>query len=429
MDFVKFSRIVKEREIRDVLWQAEKHDAQVTKNELVERLFQVKESEKVRMIALFQAIMKQNIRQDVHPNACKDLKKRVAKKIKQLPSVMQEMIRQSKPEGLKQKHEKVAEDKKTPFSSYAIPLAECKERAKLLQKKTPLAEKILEEVKATLKKDEEVRKLTRKDAEKKENQKYATSVPPYDFNRTGKGETKVFVSASNVHFDDKRSYILSACPHDKEEAAALFHAAFKKNVTLFVATLESTEAPKSRLNGFWKKKNVESLPRHYGWTLEHKTTSLLMQSKSMPDGKKAPALVETLLDLKDGEGKKKTIRHLHYEFWKDHHPAPDVDLLVKLLDEIDEHQKESATPFQINCHGGIGRTGMLAVAHSVREIIRQELAKGKELDSIEINVPEIIYQFRKKRPRILGRAEQFAQVYELTDLFYQRLKKEKKQVA
>src|SRR5207244_1443289 len=103
---------------------------------------------------------------------------------------------------------------------------------------------------------------------------------------------------------------------------------------------------------------------------------------------------------------KRTLTHLHYNAWRDGHPMPDEKLLHILHDRIQALNPSSKVPIAINCRAGVGRTGTIAVSHHLRQEIERQIAAGKNLDDIRVNIPATVYAFRKQRENVLRRASQ-----------------------
>ena len=252
------------------------------------------------------------------------------------------------------------------------------------------------------------------DARKPENKKIASRYnPPFDYNRTGRN-LKFFINASDVH-TDHQNFILSGLPRTHTEAQNYLEAIIKQGAKVFVS-LHETGENSARCHDFWKDSRTGQFKFSDGSRIVSSKTKVLLQGK--PGVKNISQIVETKLSLSNG----KTITHLHYDGWYDKTPMPDEQIFQALLDRIKELSPNKKVPIAINCKAGVGRTGVTAICYLLRRQIDEQLASGKKLNDIKINIPETLYALRKQRSGLIQSSEQFAQVYSIMDGYYERLK-------
>lgn len=235
----------------------------------------------------------------------------------------------------------------------------------------------------------------------------------FGVNLVGKDRNEEFINANNVQVGKHSQFILAACPKNTTKAAGLFEVAIQKGTRLFVSTLESHEG-KEKCNNFWKNEQLSQMPFRNGLKIVNVGMRVLAEK-----GKAQIIESDLVATFSD---KEVLLKHLHYEGWVDRSALPDEELFQLLLDRIEELQEGVDAPFEINCHGGVGRTGTTAISYYLRKEIDAELASGKSLDEIAFNIPEIHYQFRKQRNGFLGQATQLANVYAVLGEYYERIK-------
>lgn len=252
--------------------------------------------------------------------------------------------------------------------------------------------------------DPEIRNL-KQDEAKKNKVKAGKYHPPFDFNRTGRHIKGLYICASDVHLE-KQKYILAECPKTVELARDYYEAALAEKTKVFVSLHESTEC-RTHCNHFWGKKALKKITLHDGSKIKFLGSKAITHNKKMGLGKTMPQIIETTLHCPHA-GK---FTHLHFNGWCDETSAPSEKLLLCLLDRIEKLSPDPTIPVAINCRGGAGRTGTISVSLFLRRLVDAELAAGKHIDKIKVNIPEIIYQFRKQRKGILGTPGQLAQVY------------------
>lgn len=258
------------------------------------------------------------------------------------------------------------------------------------------------------------------------------SVSSHLFGKYFGGHTKLDVN--DVKMGKNRNYLLSQCPRTAASAGILYTLALRQNISIFVSLLESTEAS-SFCNLFWMPRELAHISSRDGWKIEHLVSKVIGQGAKELAGTRDSQLVETTLlatrNIAFGqEEEARLMTHLHYDAWRDRMAAPNEELLHKLVNRIEELQGEGVkdAPFQVNCRGGIGRTGTLVAIHAVRQKIYEELGKGVSLDTIRINIPGLIYDLRKQRKSLVSGKEQLVQIYQATATFYERLQKEQQAV-
>lgn len=300
------------------------------------------------------------------------------------------------------------------FPKEECALNELESKAKQLKKEYFYkAEVILDKISRRTKKDPEILALKRKTADKfyKIADRYN---PPYDKYRAGRTIEGLYINATEVVIKDQ-AFILASCPKTKAEVRDYFEAAFKEKAAVFVSLLQSFEA-KSYANNFWKNKLLKKIELRSGIKIAQVSSKVIFERKKSRK-KYKPQIIESTLTYDD-----QTCTHLHYEGWKDKTPAPCEKLLGALLDKICELSPDPTVPVSINCRGGVGRTGVLAVSLYLRREIDAELAKGTALEDITVNIPEAIYAFRKIRNSIVSTPAQMTQIYSITANYYESLK-------
>lgn len=117
--------------------------------------------------------------------------------------------------------------------------------------------------------------------------------------------------------------------------------------------------------------------------------------------------------------KRHTATHLHFVNWPDHEEAPDLKALGMLLDR----QTALGGSAVVHCQGGIGRTLGYLQNFAVREKLRAAYKKADDVNSLEINLPELTYALKRQAPRLGGapKGERLAQVFRMAHDFAKTL--------
>lgn len=233
---------------------------------------------------------------------------------------------------------------------------------------------------------------------------------PLDKNYLGK-EVGLFCNASLAKCD-KESLILSALPIRIEDAANYFEAALAHNTKLFVSLHEPEElSPGTRQSEFWKNETLSRVRLRNGVTLQNMGDSTVVAKGTFSKLRPTMLVASSIMDSME-----KTVRHLHCAGWPDGETYPDEELLLKLVKLMKELSPDPKFPIAINCKGGVGRTGTLALLYLVIERIRAQLEQRIPLQEIRINIPELLYALRGERSELVSRPQQLLQVYSVAAL-------------
>ena len=358
----------------------------VSKNELAANLF--KSQQKEKLIPIFLGALQKNVKNEDASKLLKKYKTEYKKFSQSLPPA----IKTKSEEVFTLFEKKVSKGKKgkevhafDKFPNEWCNLADCKKKA------------------------EDKKGITKiQDAIKERSDKTDPAIAQKKYHY-------VFNKASEVVIPNRQTYILAATPRSEKEIGQFYDALLKKNVRVIIAANQVGES--GWCPAYWTNAVLKKVKLSDGWNIENVES----KTKVHASGKEGSKIVERTLHLKKGE-QTKEFAHLHYEKWLDKHASPDVDLLHKLLDVKDGLTPAKDVPFVVHCKAGQGRTGTIAVLDYARREVDAQLASGKKLNDIRLNIPEMIYEMRKQRPKILGRVVQVQQVYTALGKYYEHLK-------
>lgn len=253
----------------------------------------------------------------------------------------------------------------------------------------------------------------------KELKRRSTQDPSHAQLKAHKKEVNSLHHASDVHFDEQDFY-LSKLPLNEACANDYLNQCFARGIRVMVSLHESIEQP-SKCPFFW---NPGRLPfmNFYGTQIKHESSRLFAEGTELNHNEVLPKIIETTFSVFPPGQPPYIMTHLHYDGWVDHHTAPDEKLLSTLLDRMAALCPNPRNPIAINCNAGVGRTGTVAVSYLTRKKIDAARTKKLDLDTFPINIPEIIYQFRKQRHGVGGNSAQLIQEYTMTNNYYEKLK-------
>ncbi len=287
------------------------------------------------------------------------------------------------------------------------------EAARLEKNNFKNAESILRTIKSRVLKDPKIITLKMKSALK--YRKVASRYhAPFDNFRAGRQIKGLYINATEAR-TKRQNFILAECPKTKALARDYFEAALAKKTKVFVSVLQATEA-KNHCNNFWKEKVLKKIPLRDGSKIKYIKSAVLQKQKSSHK-KRVPQIIESTLLSNEHQ-----CTHLHYDGWKDKSAAPCKKLLGLLLDRITELSPDPTVSVGINCRGGVGRTGLVAISLYLRREVDAQLKAGVPLSKITVNIPEAIYSFRKIHKSIISTPAQLAQLYSTLHDYYLKLK-------
>ncbi len=217
------------------------------------------------------------------------------------------------------------------------------------------------------------------------------SVVPFDDVRTLRDVPGFYLCASDIVTEDQ-AYIVTSAPQ-RHTLSDFWKAILETKTTTIVQLVASSES-KSSAPIYYKK----SLFPFYvdDWKIELEDDKILAQSVLKPKQK----IVERLFTARRKDGKKRQIRHLHYENWPDG-GSPDSDLFYKLLEFVDEKQK-SSDPILVHCMAGVGRSGTFVLGHTLRrQVIRNRNKKRP------FNIAKTFLLIRMQREKLISTSNQF----------------------
>ncbi len=224
-----------------------------------------------------------------------------------------------------------------------------------------------------------------------------------------------------------QSFRLGALPKTLEEASSLFQVALGANDHLFVSLHESNEHQRDRISDFWENRTLQRLTIP-GWKVLKTDERVLAQETSGSASQKTVKIVEsTLRAVREDGSETRVLTHLHLDGWPDASPLPSEDLFYTLQSRMAQISPLPQDRILINCIGGVGRTGTTAVARYCRQYIDFHRSQGHSLDSIRLNIPEIIYSMRSsQRHNLVGQASHLPNLYSFVDRYYTELKAQAK---
>lgn len=295
-----------------------------------------------------------------------------------------------------------------------------------------------------------VNQLTKKDAETIFADKTLHG-KPFDQNRLGKvgirkvktsdgqkmchdlcvpGFDSFYVAGSVIEMPLRRYAIMQAplAVHGKKVDTV---RDFWESVVLLCQSpiIVSTHDPEEKLakRGYMERarywaQELFPMPLRDGWKLERcEGEELLVTSRH---DEKIRLVKRSFLATKEGH-----VRHVtqfHYQGWPDHLAAPDHELLEEAHKAVQkEFEVRRLAPHSIvtvHCAAGMGRSPCFAVSDYVRLELQTKIQAGEKLDTIRLNVPAIIYAFKKQRPSMLGGQDHWQSIYYSLRRAYQRYK-------
>lgn len=150
------------------------------------------------------------------------------------------------------------------------------------------------------------------------------------------------------------------------------------------------------------------MPLHGGYTIQY----LDEEQFSRPEALDEQVLIIRRFKVRDSENRDvRVIFQIQHFNWKDHGP-PDRDLFRESQERVDR-LNPGKTPIVCHCSAGCGRTGTWIVADKIWRKIQAQLASGKTLDQIDIDIEAEIIQMRQIRAQMVQSMSQLKAIYEI----------------
>lgn len=212
--------------------------------------------------------------------------------------------------------------------------------------------------------------------------------------------------------------LLSSKPTNLEQLREYFSHILAHDSRLLISLQDISEHNQENTR-FWRQENLQFLPLIDGWAIQHRGSRELIRSTNQNQQQILPAIIESQLIATKENSEPRVLTHFHFTGWIDEQLCPDINLLEQLLNHIDTLYTPRH-PLTINCHAGMGRTGVVATCFLARRTIDQAQLEGIEPARVSINLPKIILELRRTRQLpICGHLSAMRQICQLTTRYFQ----------
>ncbi|NXB91693.1 PTN22 phosphatase, partial [Vidua chalybeata] len=110
----------------------------------------------------------------------------------------------------------------------------------------------------------------------------------------------------------------------------------------------------------------------------------------------------------------RTIYHLHYRNWPDHHVPSSIEPILELVRDIRCYQPHDRVPVCIHCSAGCGRTGVICAIDYTQKLLKDGIVP------VNFSVFSLIQEMRTQRPCIVQTKEQYELVYDAVIELFKR---------
>jgi len=212
--------------------------------------------------------------------------------------------------------------------------------------------------------------------------------------KENKTTDELSINASHIT-TPKQKYIVTQAPR-KKTTKNFWKLVLDRNCKLILTLCMPLENHHERCAPYWKKPFYPK--KMMDWKISFLDETIVLEGPS------PHRIVERRFLVRNTKTRdERTIVQLHYENWPNY-GVPDLSLFQTYLDLVDENSAHSSSPILVHCVAGIGRSGTLVAAHS----LRKELLAGKT----EISIPQRICELRKQRRSLVTTPKQFQCIYQ-----------------
>lgn len=225
-----------------------------------------------------------------------------------------------------------------------------------------------------------------------------SSCVPYDHTRSCQELANFYINSSDVH-TPVQGYLVTQGPLD-HTIGDFWKMVLHRRSDTIVTLVMAIEEGKLKCASYW------TIPETHveGWKITLKQQEVVAQSYLIPSHR---IVVRTFLATSATETR--TITQIHYENWPDC-KTPELELFVKLLDEVDKRATRQKSPITVHCSAGIGRSGTFVAAHSLRKELRQTKALLKKNQQLRLNIPKAVFLLRCQRKGLVSNCRQYQTV-------------------
>lgn len=166
--------------------------------------------------------------------------------------------------------------------------------------------------------------------------------------------------------------------------------------------------PKLSLHEYWPKRKIDYQ------TKDQKITVTCLEV--IPKNENDTNLLIRLFELEEISNGKQHFKMLHLQNWPDK-GVIEPKRLLEVIDTAAKLHNGNKGPMLVHCRGGIGRTGVFGVTHTVVKRVRDRIAQGKSLGNIREEIEIEIKHFRTQRDKeIVETPEQLKLILETVAL-------------
>ena len=227
---------------------------------------------------------------------------------------------------------------------------------------------------------------------------------PFDFNRTCREVAGFYYSGSDVATPEQ-FYVVAQAPMD--HTVQDFWRLVLLRHCLTIVPLVMANDKKGKCAYYWNPKKFPMTVDD--WVIKCGKPEVLWRSVLKSDHR----ITLRPFIAKNRKTKfERRINQIHYENWPDG-GAPDHQLLIKLLEEVDKRHTKKDLPILVHCSAGIGRSGTFVAAHSVRKRIQRKKVEGKRSEDIRVNIPKLVFAIRLQRRGLVSNIDQLQTIYKV----------------
>jgi len=204
--------------------------------------------------------------------------------------------------------------------------------------------------------------------------------------------------------DDYEAENVDTCPD-------FWRMAWECDVEVIVMLTKCSEESREteKCSQYWPKHQGDD--KDYGSInvklVEKKREKMIPSYPDKPLGEKENICFRTFV-LRKGE-ETRNCTQIQYRGWPDHNIPNDEDEFIRLVDIVDEHNKNGKTLI-VHCSAGVGRSGTFCAVHSYIRYLRTYF-KEHDSDLPDINVARRLVELRKDRPKMIQTKEQYEYIY------------------
>ncbi len=118
----------------------------------------------------------------------------------------------------------------------------------------------------------------------------------------------------------------------------------------------------------------------------------------------------------------KKLNYFFTDLWENHE-GMEPEKLAALVKAVMKEKNDSQV-IAVHCRAGVGRTGTFLAAYALIDEIDSQIAKGADIDHIQLSIDRIVWELSLQRPFMVAHFSQYLSLYRLANWYVESIEAE-----